>query len=172
MIYEDFLNALKAMIDEQARNFNGDRTTGYNPGCNDIPGGFQELDPVLFTMIGEVVGVVISNQIPINVQNAIGNWFELVGQVLLTYSAQQQYFQAGPGRYYDVRNKNITNPFCPSASDQGAGATPSSGTENEEAKDNSGNCQMENLQKNIMDLMVEVECLKEEIRNLKESRNY
>ena len=36
---------------------------------------------------------------------AISNWLNLVGQAIETYGAQQQYFQNGPGRYYDLRVK-------------------------------------------------------------------
>ena len=49
--------------------------------------------------------------LPFNVQNSVANWLMLVGQAMLVYNAQQQYFQTGPGRYYDIRNKNVTNPF-------------------------------------------------------------
>lgn len=49
---------------------------------------------------------------PFNVQYAIGNWLQLASQLILTYNAQQQYMQSGPGRYYDIRNKNINNNEC------------------------------------------------------------
>ena len=63
----------------------------------DIPGGFQDINPMFFLTIGEVIG---------------NNWLNLVGQAIETYGAQQQYFQNGPGRYYDLRYKNVNNPFC------------------------------------------------------------
>lgn len=168
MIYEDFINMLRGMQEE---NFTGDKTTGYNPGCNDIPSGFQDINPVFFTMIGEILGAVMANKMPLNVQNAFGNWLELLGQVILTYSAQQQYFQAGPGRYYDTRNKNITNPFCPEASEQGAGSSPSS-SESSEGTCNACNTQIDSLRKTVTDLMIEVECLKQELNNLKGFKTY
>lgn len=81
--------------------------------CNDIPGGFQDLDPQLFSVVAELLGNVMAGNMPFNIQNAIGNWLTLVGQTILTYNAQQQYFQSGPGRYYNRANKNVSNPFCP-----------------------------------------------------------
>ena len=78
----------------------------------DIPGGFQDIDPIVFITIGEVIGNIISGSVPFNVAVAISNWLNLVGQAIETYGAQQQYFQNGPGRYYDLRYKNVSNPFC------------------------------------------------------------
>ena len=87
---------------------------GY--GCNDMPGGFQRINPMLFIVIGDILGDLMSGRLPFNVQNAVGNWIQLVGQSIETYSSQQQYFQGGPGRYYSSENFNITNPFCSSTS--------------------------------------------------------
>jgi len=42
----------------------------------------------------------------------VGNWLMLVGQAIVTLNAQQQYFETGSGRYYDVKNKNVLNSFC------------------------------------------------------------
>lgn len=78
----------------------------------DIPGGFQDIDPIVFLTIGEVIGNIISGSVPFNVAVAISNWLNLVGQAIETYGAQQQYFQNGPGRYYELRYKNVSNPFC------------------------------------------------------------
>ena len=83
-----------------------------NTGCNDIPNGFQALPPELFAIIGEIIGNIIAGNIPFNVQNVIGNWLELVGQVILVFNSQQQYFESGPGRFFDPKNYNIENPFC------------------------------------------------------------
>jgi hypothetical protein len=83
-----------------------------NMGCCDIPNGFQSLNPQLFVVIGEILGNILAGSIPSNVQNSLGNWFELVGQAILTYNAQQQYFEQGPGRYFNPRNYNVGNSFC------------------------------------------------------------
>ena len=93
-------------------NSNNSTNNSCDMGCNDIPHGFQSLNPELFIIIGEILGNIVAGSIPFNVQNAVGNWLQLVGQAILTYNAQQQYFQGGPGRYFDSRYYNVTNPFC------------------------------------------------------------
>ncbi|HCW53776.1 MAG TPA: hypothetical protein DG753_08580 [Clostridium sp.] len=86
--------------------------TGFEPNCNDVFNGFQKLYPELFIVMGEIIGNIISRKMPINVQNSFGNWLQLIGQAILTYNAQQQYFQGGPGRYFSPIYYNVSNPFC------------------------------------------------------------
>jgi hypothetical protein len=102
-----------------------------NMGCSDIPNGFQSLNPELFVIIGEILGNIIAGNIPYNVQNAIGNWLELVGQAILTFNAQQQYFQGGPGRYFNPQNYNVNNSFC--------STTPANTAENKCSSNDSNN---------------------------------
>lgn len=83
---------------------------GYN--CGSIFSGFQALHPRLFTLTSEVLGDILGQKLPFNVQNALGNWIQCVGQAIITYNSKQQYFQGGPGRYYNIRYKNVSNPFC------------------------------------------------------------
>ena len=137
----------------------------FNPGCSDIPFGFQDLDPHFFTLIGEALGLVLSDNMPLNVQNAIGNWFELLGQVILTYNAQQQYLQNGPGRFYSPIYKNVGNPFCPNGSQQasetsglGEGSVNSSSSQTQNASSSSND---------LDDLKCQIQCLTAEINNLK-----
>lgn len=73
---------------------------------------FQNVNPELFVVVGELLGNVIANELPFNVQNAVGNWLQLVGQAIETYNAQQQYYQQGPGRYFTPDSFNVDNPFC------------------------------------------------------------
>ncbi|KAI3350584.1 hypothetical protein [Clostridium botulinum] len=75
--------------------------------------GFQDLDPMLMLAIGELIANVISSKLPSSLLNAYGNWLQLVGQVIETFNAQQQYQECGPGRYYNSMYKNVANPFCP-----------------------------------------------------------
>ncbi|MCF0148840.1 MAG: hypothetical protein HUJ77_10650, partial [Clostridium sp.] len=131
--YEDLFRACgySSPCDENGDNCNKNENNNSNNsnyrsnyyGCNDIPNGFQTLHPELFIIIGEILGNIVAGSVPFNVQNAIGNWLQLVGQAILTYNAQQQYFQAGPGRYYDIANFNIVNPFCSSESPSTAAYT-------------------------------------------------
>ena len=147
-------------------NFNGFEDFFYNmfnytgvydeQGCNDIEGGFQDLNPQLFTLLGQIVGMVLSGNLPFNLQNAIGNWLQLVGQSIETYNAQQQYFQSGPGRFYDCKYKNVTNPFCNTSNTSNARG-------NEEDGKSRGSCsEIKELRKQIENLYLEIEKLKEE----------
>jgi len=104
-------------INEEDNNGDYNNTSNSNSSndyfCGDIPGGFQNINPEIFNIIGEILGDVVAGRMPFNVQNAIGNWIQLVGQAIETYNTQQEYFQSGPGRYYNIKYYNVENPFCP-----------------------------------------------------------
>ncbi len=131
---------------------------GFDPRetCEDIPGGFQDLHPQLFVLIGDIIGQIMVGDMPFNVQNSIGNWFELIGQVILTYSAQQQYFQNGPGRYYNRKYRNVGNPFCET--------NPTPDNQN----DGPGTGQNADYDKEILSLKSNIKALTKEIENLKD----
>ena len=57
----------------------------------------SDIPPGLYTIIAEALGVYISRNLRLNDQNSIGNLLQLVGQVILTFNAQQQLRQQGPG---------------------------------------------------------------------------
>ena len=163
--FNDFEEILKkcGIPFEKCNENSNSKGKNKGPGCDDIPGGFQDLHPQLFVVIGEVMGQVMAGSMPFNVQNSIGNWFELLGQVILTYSAQQQYFQNGPGRYYNRKYKNVGNPFCTTA--------PSS----DNASDHGGqttnyNSEVKDLKDKINLLIDEIEYLKDEIEDIKMER--
>ncbi|MEG0825859.1 MAG: hypothetical protein RR404_00120 [Bacilli bacterium] len=46
------------------------------------------LNPYEFTSIATIIGFIISPTLTINQQNSLGNFFELLGQVILTVNAQ------------------------------------------------------------------------------------
>lgn len=46
------------------------------------------LSPFEFTTLGTIVGYLIASVLSIQEQNSVGNWFELVGQIILTFNAQ------------------------------------------------------------------------------------
>lgn len=83
-----------------------------NYNCKNIFSGFQALHPRLFVLLGEVLGDILGKELPFNVQNALGCWLQCAGDIIITYTSKQLYFQRGPGRYYDIRYKNTNNPFC------------------------------------------------------------
>jgi len=150
----------------------------------DIPNGFQGANPQLVLLVGEILGNVMSQSLPFNLQNFIGNWLQLVGQIIETYNSQQQYMQAGPGRYYDIRNININNPFCQDNNPSTTGATDDKGgvvrrdgdgsdydtsyetfSNNTELKE-----YISGLKEYISGLKEEIENLKTEIEKLKSER--
>jgi len=154
--FEDFIKYCGYTGGDNSSKTGQSKNNTNTEGCNDIPGGFQDLNPQLFTVIGELLGCVMAGNMPFNVQNAVGNWLELLGQVILTCNAQQQYFQGGPGRYYNTNDKNINNSFCSSNSNSSAST--------------SSYDEMNELKKSIGKLMMEVKELKKEIEKLKDDK--
>ncbi|MBD7911441.1 hypothetical protein [Clostridium cibarium] len=152
--FEDLLKACGYTNSNKDNNSKKDcKNNSTNMGCNDILNGFQSLNPELFIVIGEILGNIVAGSIPFNVQNAIGNWLQLVGQVIETYNAQQQYFQGGPGRYFNPIYYNVNNPFCSSNS--------TSSTQNTSSSDN--NKKIKALEDRINQLTDEIEKLKNKI---------
>lgn len=47
------------------------------------------LSPFEFTTLGVIAGYILSYGLSVNQLNAIGNWFELIGQLMLTIGAQK-----------------------------------------------------------------------------------
>ena len=47
-------------------------------------------DPNVFAFTAAILGAIISDEFNAQELNSIGNWFELLGQYLLTYAAQKQ----------------------------------------------------------------------------------
>ena len=72
--------------------------------------GYKKIDCEIDPTAGKDTNA-ISGDLPAIVMNALANWLQLVGQVIQLYNSQQQYFQSGPGRYYDKGYKNVSNPF-------------------------------------------------------------
>ncbi len=141
------------------QNYSSESQSNDNTNCNDIPGGFQNLNPQVFITLGELLGNIMSANLPFNVQNALGNWLQLVGQTILTFNSQQQYFQGGPGRYYNLKYKNVANPFCP---------TPTSQTDTNQTSDSSENTSSNTFSKSSSKSFNKYE-YESEIKDLKKS---
>ncbi|MCI6691393.1 MAG: hypothetical protein MR510_02710 [Clostridium sp.] len=152
---------------DNSSNNNNSNSNYY--GCNDIPNSFQTLHPELFIIIGEILGNIVAGSVPFNVQNSIGNWLQLVGQAILTYNAQQQYFQAGPGRYYEARNYNIVNPFCSSSSPSTAAYTAN--TANAQGPSNGSNSQSSSRSSNSKGNSTKIEELEKQVYELTKEIN-
>jgi len=73
---------------------------------------FQDVNPSAVVLFAVLYAEYLAENLPFNVQNVLGNVFELMAQVLLAYNAQQQYFEGGPGRYFSPEYRNVNNPFC------------------------------------------------------------
>lgn len=61
---------------------------------------FQNVHPEAVIAAAEILGDLSALEMPFNVQNVLGNWLTLVGQAILTFNAQQQYFENGSGCFY------------------------------------------------------------------------
>ena len=107
-------------------NENAEATEDQRKACSDVPGGFQDFNPQILNLITVLFGNIAAQKMPFNVQNALGNWLQLLGQVIITFNAQQQYFQGGPGRIYSPIYRNAANPFCSNSSDEGQANVSSS----------------------------------------------
>lgn len=141
--------------------------TGFEPNCNDVFNGFQKLYPELFIVMGEIIGNIISRKLPANVQNSFGNWLQLIGQAILTYNAQQQYFQGGPGRYFSPIYYNVSNPFCSGNLSYGENFKNTDCFEHNEGKSckrkKVSRSDIAKLDNNINQLVKEINSLKQEI---------
>ncbi|SFD29435.1 hypothetical protein [Clostridium uliginosum] len=169
--FEEFMKAAQSNQNtqntksNQNTNSDGNTSNNTNQNCNDIPGGFQDLSPQLFALMSQILGLVMAENLPFNLQNAIGNWLELLGQVILTFNSQQQYFENGPGRYYNLKCKNVSNSFCPTPNNQTANEQTSNSDETKTSSKR--NCEEEiiKLKESINDLKMEIEYLKNNIKN-------
>ena len=151
-------------------NENAEATEDQRKACSDVPGGFQDFNPQILNLITVLFGNIAAQKMPFNVQNALGNWLQLLGQVIITFNAQQQYFQGGPGRIYSPIYRNAANPFCSNSSDEGQANVSSSKkkktTSSSENKVQSSN-DINELKKSISELSKQIKELQSEIENLK-----
>lgn len=69
----------------------------------------QDISPEILLAIGDVLGDILARGLPFNIQNLLGNWMMLIGQVIITFNAQQQFLENGAGQYYDICHKNSGN---------------------------------------------------------------
>lgn len=173
----DFFEEFMKNCQNMCGDFGSNNNSSYN-NCSDIPGGFQDINPQLLLVIGELLGNVMAGNLPFNVQNVIGNWLQLVGQAIEVFNAQQQYFQGGPGRYYNLRYKNVNNPFCSNknTTNSSKGATSTDETRNEiihdnddDEEDNTSSSSSTSI--TINELINQITEMKQEISNLKNQVN-
>ena len=96
---------------EQSKcNFDNSEFENYCKYFNlSMEGGFQDISPIIFVTIAEIIGDALSGQMPFNVANAVACFINLVGQIAEAYAVQQAYIEDGPGRFYSPLNKNINS---------------------------------------------------------------
>lgn len=56
--------------------------------CNAFVNMLLSLNEYELTILGCAIGLILAPTITVNQQNSLGNFFELIGQVLLTINAQ------------------------------------------------------------------------------------
>lgn len=153
----------------QFGNKNAEASLSSRLANSDIPGGFQNANPQLLLIFTTLLGGILAERMPFNVQNAVGNWLELLGQTIIAYNAQQQYFQGGPGRLYSPIYRNASNPFCSTSTDESQKnssstqeSNPPTSTSKKSATINSNNFTTTNeeLHNEIAKLKIEIEKLK------------
>ena len=164
-----YKNVKKECIDKRL-----DLTAGaLNNKCRDMnldmPCGFQDVNPMLFTVIGEVISAILSGNMPTNVANAFGNWLQLVAQVIVTFNGQQSYFQSGPGRLYNPLYRNISNPFCVNSATSD-GDEGMSGNNDDNIDAGNKKSKIKGLKKKVDKLSEEIEYLNKEITKLKNKK--
>ena len=74
---------------------------------SDFASWLMSLSPFEFTTLGVIIAYIISCNLTLNEQNSIGNWFEMVGQIILTFNAQgsSQSFSVSESDYKDLKDK-------------------------------------------------------------------
>lgn len=151
---------------------NANATKAQREACSDVPGGFQDFNPQILNLITVLFGNIAAQKMPFNVQNALGNWLQLFGQVIITFNAQQQYYQGGPGRIYNPIYRNAANPFCSSASDESqvnvASNKKKKSTSSNSSKESESNNEICELKQSIELLNKQIEQLQKQIDDLKE----
>lgn len=145
-------------------NKNAEASEKSRNACSDIPGGFQDLNPTILNLITVLFGSIASQKMPFNVQNAIGNWLQLFGQVMITFNAQQQYYQGGPGRMYSPIYRNAANPFCSESTDESQANSATSTSSNE--SNNKNSIENNKLNNDIFSLKKSIELLNAKVYEL------
>lgn len=158
--FDDFMKSLGY---RKCKKNNNDNSSNNMENDNrnldqDMPYGYQDIDPMLITVCSEIISNVISGRLPYAVANSYGNWLQLIAQVIMVFNSQQQYQQSGPGRYYNPANKNVSNPFGDEPSYPNGGEQVKKKSKKKKKDDNRA----------MEDLKSEIEKLKEEIEKLKE----
>ena len=66
----------------------------------------KNIDPNTFSLTAVIVGIIATSDMSYPEMNALGNWFVLLGDYLITYAAQQYVIEQNVQRDSDF-NKDI-----------------------------------------------------------------
>lgn len=73
-----------------------------------------DYDPKFYTFTATLLGFIFLDEFTANEQNALGNWFMLIGQVMETNSAFQQITEERiPGNTININRKDYKNGESP-----------------------------------------------------------
>ncbi len=115
-------------------------------------GFLPNIDPTTFSFLAVIIGTVLIGDLDVNEQNAIGNWFELLGQFMLTNAAQQQVLESR------IENNNIN--INSQKSKKGFGPYTSSNNKSNQT------------QRNEVDFILqEIQKIEKELQNIKNSNS-
>lgn len=65
-----------------------------------------KLSPFEFVTVGTLIGYILSVNLTVTEQNSLGNWFELVGQIMLTFNAQGSInIPPSPKEFIELKKK-------------------------------------------------------------------
>ncbi len=82
-----------------------------NQDYNSLSSWLFSLNAYEFSLIGAAIGFAISPTLTINQQNSLGNFFELIGQVILTINAQSTTISQAKSKKSNIKpyleEKNI-----------------------------------------------------------------
>lgn len=70
---------------------------------------FQDITPEQLVIFCEALANSIARDLPFSLQYVSGNIFLLLGQIIITFNAQQQLHQDGYGLRYSPKNRDINN---------------------------------------------------------------
>lgn len=88
-----------------------------NQDFNKFSNGLFSLSAFEFALVGTIIGFTVSSTLSSNQQNSLGNFFTLIGQVLMTENAQnitlaqekRKNSNFKPGFQYNNQNDEILN---------------------------------------------------------------
>ena len=68
-----------------------------------------DIDPYTFTGSAIIIGLLLTQELPINEQGTVGNWLQLIGLIIQTYSSQSEMLETKRNTNQDKTEKDIEN---------------------------------------------------------------